>query len=142
MKDPLREDVAVDVGGVLAPSDCQRARVTPGELPFPADPGRAAVPVLEGEEERQVLEPGRLPPAEGRQRSLLGSRGALREALRGPAQERRLEAGDTRVLDGRRCEGRGAVPRRARQILLREPALVPEVLQRDQERPAKAESPW
>jgi hypothetical protein len=79
------------------------------------------VGVLEGREERVVVEPRSLPPAEGGERTSLPGSGLRPEALVGAVEEREAEAGDRLVVHGtlreRRSPGkvRGREPPRADQ---------------------------
>ena len=125
---PLDEDVRGDLGLVLAGRRRERGRVAPRERRRPGGPGPLPVVRLEREEERHVLQPAPLARLEGGEIRRRRRRGAGGEALGGAAEERGLEPRDHPVVHGVvREAGRG------REVVGGEPALVAQILRRDEE---------
>src|SRR5262249_47885791 len=110
----------------------ERRGTAPGEVFVPLRPRAAVVDVLEGGEERVVVEPGLLPPAEGGEGALVRRSPARLEAFVCAVEEGKAEARDRLVVH------RGFRKRGSRiEVGRGEPALVHERFGADEQRVAR-----
>jgi len=127
VEDPLAEAVLGDAGGVRLAGGVQRGRLAQG-FPFrPLHPGPAAVRVLEGGEQGEVVQPVGVLRAPGLELGALGGRMVGGEALVGPAELPVMVADDPAIVDAIGREGR-----RVGQVINRQPAILDEPVEADQ----------